>query len=130
MDQPGTLGYISGTILNTFSSLFNFSEKPMFNPSAGQNHCLSTHLTRHFEMFSSQKTCTIGSYQLCEGCSVCLSRESHSVYSFYTFYVKCSPMFQVHILGYLKVCDNVQWLTPSEEKGNQCLVLCSKNFCK
>ena len=97
MDQPGTLGYISGTILNTFSSLFNFSEKPMFNPLAGQNHCLSTHLTRHFEMFSSQKTCTIGSYQLCEGCSVCLSRESHSVYSFYTFYVKCSPMFQVHV---------------------------------
>ena len=30
-----------------------------------------------------------------------------------------------------KVCANVQWLlTPSEEKCNQCLVLCSNNFYK
>lgn len=33
-------------------------------------------------------------------------------------------------LGYLKVCTNVQWVTPSEEKWNQLLVLCSKNFFK
>ena len=29
------------------------------------------------------------------------------------------------VLSYLKVCANVQWLTPSEEKWNQRLVLCS-----